>query len=87
MALWISLLLINKDHAVLQLHLVHITKQHILILKTEQGLCHPFTQPTVTGNVSARDACWAVGGVSSALLPARPGRRGRQVYRDTAHAG
>ena len=48
------------------------------------SLTHAANSP---GNVSARDACWAVGGLSSAPLPARPVRRGRQVYRDTTHAG
>ena len=34
-------------------------------------------------NTSAGDECWAVRGMSSASLPSRTVRRGRQVYRNT----
>ena len=81
-ALWLGLLLINKDHTDFQLHLVRITKQHILILKTEQGLFHAFMQPTIIEKC-AGDVCWAVRGMSSAPLPPRTVRRGIQVYRNT----
>lgn len=81
-ALWLGLLLINKDHTGFQLHLVRITKQRILILKTEQGLFYAFMQPIIIEK-RVVDVCWAVRGMSSAPLPPSTVRRGRQVYRNT----